>query len=285
MGELTINTQIAKVTFSDPEEVVSVYSTPVIISVSAGGGAVTAEDVSIADAGNYYTSDNVEGALQEVGLSIEEIASNITTLQTDVTTLQGDVADIVEPENGQGITVNIDGSIDIGGGSTVAGGKTITIDTATGSIIFQASTGAFSVGFRPDEDLIEFVTNSGDTIAISTAGVELTKKVQCLQYTSTIQTLAISAGLIAWNMALGQRAKVTLTQSATLSNPTNGAAAFPDLEVLQDGTGGWFLSFGSNFVLPTTWVAPSTTANSLTLYHFQLRSDGKYAVNYTTYAS
>ena len=105
------------------------------------------------------------------------------------------------------------------------------------------------------------------------------------RYTSAIQTLAISSGLIAWDMSLGQRAKVTLTASATLSNPTNATAAFPDLEVKQDATGGRVLSFGTNFITPASYTAAPTTANSYTLYHFQLRSDGKLSVTYTHYAS
>jgi hypothetical protein len=188
---------------------------------------IAAANVSIVDEGNFFDSDEVEGALQEVGADVAAIDGNISTLQTDVSSLQISVTAIGET----------------------------TTENSFAILDLQALTNAYPTSF--------------------------TSK----QFISAIQTLTISAGLIAWNMANGQRAKVTLTQSATLSNPTNATAAFPDLEVKQDATGGRVLSFGSNFVTPVGYVAAPTTANSYTLYHFQLRSDGKLSVAYTHYAS
>jgi hypothetical protein len=39
-----------------------------------GGGATTALEVSIADSGSYYAGENVEAALQEVGVSLKSLA-------------------------------------------------------------------------------------------------------------------------------------------------------------------------------------------------------------------
>jgi len=216
---------------------------------------VIAEDVSIADAGNYFTSNNVEGALQEVG---------------------ADLANVQPLESGQGIEV-ADGMVNIGEGEPLTEVRTVNIGVG-GGLVIKKIGGGFTVGFFSEDGLIEFSVGTSNLV-ISESGVGANR------YTSTIQTLTISAGLIAWNMALGQRAKVTLTENATLSNPTNATAAFPDLEVRQDGMGGWVLSFGSNFVLPIGFTAPPTTANSYVLYHFQLRSDGKLAVVATPYAT
>lgn len=45
------------------------------ITVDTGGG--TAVTVTIADAGSYYTSDNVEGALQEIGQTMSSIRGSL----------------------------------------------------------------------------------------------------------------------------------------------------------------------------------------------------------------
>jgi len=209
--------------------------------MGGGGGATTAADVSIADAGNYYASTDVEGALQEVGADLVALDIRVTATEGDITSLDGRVTAT------EGNISTLQGDV------TALDGR---LDTAEGQI---SAFNGIIVGYADS----------------------FTSK----QFISAIQVLTISAGLIAWNMANGQRAKVTLTSNATLSNPTNATAAFPDLEVLQNGTGGWVLSFGTNFVFSTTYAAAPTTANSVTIYHFQLRSDGKLAVNYTHYAS
>jgi len=54
-----------------------------------------AEDITIEDTGDHYTSDNVEGALQEVGTSIDTIESDITTIESTLTDLQ-DTKTIIE---------------------------------------------------------------------------------------------------------------------------------------------------------------------------------------------
>ncbi|MAO20088.1 MAG: hypothetical protein CMJ25_04980 [Phycisphaerae bacterium] len=58
-------------------------------AVDVAGATVTvpAEDVDIDDAGNYYTSDNVEGALQEVGADLTANTAKLNTIETgaDVT--------------------------------------------------------------------------------------------------------------------------------------------------------------------------------------------------------
>ena len=54
-------------------------------AVDVAGATITvdAEDVSITDAGNYYTSNNVEGALQEVGADLAELDSGNYLSVTD----------------------------------------------------------------------------------------------------------------------------------------------------------------------------------------------------------
>jgi hypothetical protein len=236
------------------------------VVVNGAGGVVVigravrivAKDVYIADAGGYYSSSNVEGALQEVG----------AILANPPTPLVG----------GIGIEV-AGGEINLGLPSdptpvATTGTRTVVLDT----LRIVNSAGTAGAVISPEDALCEFTNDSLSFLVTQDIS-------NARSYQSTIQPLSVVSGEIAWNMALGQRAKVTLTGNATLLNPTNATVAFPDLEVLQDGTGGHVLSFGSNFVLPVGYVAPPTTANTYTLYHFQLRSDGKFAVVATHYAT
>ena len=58
-----------------------------ICADGGGGGPTTADQVSITDAGGYYASDNVEGALQEVGLDLQDLNdafSNLTASEVAV---------------------------------------------------------------------------------------------------------------------------------------------------------------------------------------------------------
>ncbi len=234
---------------------------PAVYKIEAGGnpsGATTAELVSIEDAGNYYTSENVEGALQEVGASL---------------------GGIIEPQSGEGIEVENDGSVNLGSSANA--------NNTSGPRYLRGDFELYLISM----DGTRLITMSPELAVMGFDGIEVSsnRSFSARNYTTERQTLSISVGLIAWNIANGQSAVVTLTQSATLSNPTNLPAStftiYPDLEVIQNGTGGWVLSFGSNFVLPSTFVAAPTTANSRTLYHFHQRSDGKLAVNYTHYTT
>jgi len=244
--------------------------------MGGGGGATTAADVSIADAGNYYASTDVEGALQEVGADLVALDGGLDTAEANITALDGRVTAT------EGDITSLDGRVTAteGGIATLQGDVT-ALDgrvTATEGNISTLQGDVTALDGRLD-------TAEGQISAFNGIIVGYADSFTSKQFISAIQVLTISAGLIAWNMASGQRARVTLTSSATLSNPTNLGAAFPDLEVTQDGTGGRVLSFGTNFVFSTTYAAAATTANSVTIYHFQLRSDGKLAVNYTHYVS
>ena len=86
---------------------------------------------------------------------------------------------------------------------------------------------------------------------------------------SAILTLTDAAN-IAWNMANGVHATVTLTGNRTIDNPTNlQAGAIVVLRVVQDGTGGRTLSYGTAFKW-TGAAAPvvSAGANQVTLVSF-----------------
>lgn len=67
------------------------------VKVSAeGGGSSEAVDITIADEEDYYSSDNVEGALSEIGEDLYEIGADIQGLITTVNNKQDKINDIAE---------------------------------------------------------------------------------------------------------------------------------------------------------------------------------------------
>jgi hypothetical protein len=276
---MVVNVNAYKAVISGNAVALSAAPVAYVLQVNGSGGTVAASNVSIQDAGGYYTSGNVEGALQEVGASLSNIDGRLTTAEGEIDTLQTQVGAIVEPQSGQGIEVEIDGSVNLGSATNannIAGPRYLRGDF---ELYFLSMDGTKSVGVSPEIGII----------GVEGVSILSNKDIKAVNFATPRQTLTISAGLIAWDIANGQSAKVTLTGAATLSNPTNLPAStltmYPDLEVLQGGAGGFALSFDTNFVLPANFVAAPTTAGSITLYHFHLRSDGKLAVNYTHYSS
>jgi hypothetical protein len=89
-------------------------------------------------------------------------------------------------------------------------------------------------------------------------------------------SLTIVSSNVAWDLAAGQMTQLTMTEDATLSNPTNkpdGRAVY-HLLVKQDGTGGHTLSFGSDYLFPDGTVPTMTsTASGIDLLSFLYDSD------------
>jgi hypothetical protein len=84
-------------------------------------------------------------------------------------------------------------------------------------------------------------------------------------------SLTIGAGnSIAWNVENEQVTEVELTVNATLENPTNPqAGGIYHILVKQDTTGGWTLTFGSNFKFAGgTPPTITTTAERADIYSF-----------------
>ena len=69
------------------------------------GGSNNASDITITDTGNYFTSTNVEGALQEAGSQIKDIANNIVIGNTGfkATTLNGILQEIYNALSNNGL--------------------------------------------------------------------------------------------------------------------------------------------------------------------------------------
>lgn len=64
-------------------------------------------------------------------------------------------------------------------------------------------------------------------------------------------TLSISSGSVAVDGSLGNLFRLTLTEDCTIQNPTNiVAGAVYQIEINQDDSGLWVVSWGTNFRFP-----------------------------------
>lgn len=64
---------------------ITIDASGVISSVGGGGGSSDASDINITDAGSYFTSTNVEGALQELGAKDANLQTQINGKQATIT--------------------------------------------------------------------------------------------------------------------------------------------------------------------------------------------------------
>ena len=143
------------------------------VDVAGATVTVSAEDVSIDDAGNYYTSDNVEGALQEVGASLDTKLENVVE---DTTPQLGGNLDV----NGNDITgtgnIDLTGNLDVSGTATVGAVTYTGTDGTDGQVLMTDGAGNASFEDMPSStylDVKDFgATGNGvddDTTAIQNA--------------------------------------------------------------------------------------------------------------------
>jgi len=143
------------------------------VDVAGATVTVSAEDVSIDDAGNYYTSDNVEGALQEVGASLDTKLENVVE---DTTPQLGGNLDV----NGNDITgtgnIDLTGNLDVSGTATVGAVTYTGTDGTDGQVLMTDGAGNASFEDMPSStylDVKDFgATGDGstdDTTAIQNA--------------------------------------------------------------------------------------------------------------------
>lgn len=90
------------------------------------------------------------------------------------------------------------------------------------------------------------------------------------------QTL-VDAASIAWNLAAGDIATVTLGDNRTLANPTNPRAGTFILKVVQDGTGSRTLALDTNYrTQGGAGVTLSTAAGAIDILTFVNFGDGVF---------
>lgn len=120
--------------------------------------------------------------------------------------------------------------------------------------------------------------NSGDLTQLL-AGVLALIRNQVNNYTRQqyfVTATLTDAANIAWNLNTQQVAEVTLGGNRTLDNPTNmQAGGFYSVDVIQDGTGGRTLAYGTAYKWPND-VAPvvDPTAGARTTLNFKCVNNG-----------
>jgi len=86
-------------------------------------------------------------------------------------------------------------------------------------------------------------------------------------------TALVDGASIAWNLATGNMASVTLAGNRTLANPTNKQPGSYSLIVTQDATGSRTLAYGTDYIWPGgTAPTLSTAASAVDVLSFL--SDG-----------
>lgn len=132
-----------------------------------------------------------------------------------------------------------------------------------------------AAGLTPDgEDLTQLADAIAALIAAGTpAGVAYlaVSQVWTAQQSSSVAAL-VDAATVAWDLSVGQVAKVTLSGNRTLGAPTNQVdGTYYSLRITQDGTGSRTLAYNAAFK-GVTGITLSTTAGAVD--HLVFRSNG-----------
>lgn len=158
------------------------------------------------------------------------------------------------------------------------------------------TAGAFGSPTGPQLLVVDYDNSSAEVIGCAIAGTALSTITRAKDGTSAVlhaagakvgmmfvpshyeylkgSTVALTDGAnIAWNLASGNIATVTLAGNRTLDNPTNLAIGTYILKVVQDGTGSRTLAYGNKyFWAGGTNPVLSTAASSIDIITFY--SDG-----------
>jgi len=146
--------------------------------------------------------------------------------------------------------------------TTPSDGQVLTYDDDTSTWVNEDATGG---GGTPGGSDTQVQYNDdgafGGITNATTNGTILTTINQVITNPeSTHQTLT-DGSTIAWDFNSGQDASVTLGGNRTLSNPTNKKRGYFTLTVIQDGTGGRTLAYGTDYKRPGG-VSPTLTSTA-----------------------
>jgi hypothetical protein len=159
---------------------------------------------------------------------------------------------------------------------------TSALDLEDSTLIVSNTTGNGNLRIRTDTDDIQFASLTGGPIAYHDffsvrKGTDVVTYGNSFEHVfegtltldanngATLITLTDAGGGASWSTDSGSFAKITLTANSTLNNLIGvEVGGTYSLIVIQDGTGGWTLSFGTNFKF-SGGVAPTitTTANAV----------------------
>lgn len=250
-----------------------------LVAPTNAGGSTEARFVSIQDAGDYYTSEDVEGALQEVGATNDSQDTSIATNASDITALETTVSNIGLQE-----VMNVDPIMTDTVSAITIRGNSIVLSNATGTASVSVSNN-FSVG--------------GPNATATLGSFAITQQLQNNAFYSPYALIASSAGVAEINPTLTgkQTSYIELTEDTqfTINNPSTSLyeeATTIILYTLQDNTGGWAVTFDSTYFGEVESSQVTTSAGELTLYvlvkspdNSGLGFDGKYRGSGKTFAS
>lgn len=283
---------------------VIINNEPAVIRVSAPISqpkADKAEDISIIDSGGFYTSNNVEGALQEAGATDAQqdidIAVNSADIATNASNIAGNTSDIlVNASNIATNTSNIatntsniaTNTSNIAVNSASIADNTSDISVNTSNIATNTSNIAVnSAGIAGNTSDISSLQSRGlqevtEQGSVTDQDVEISAQLNNTEYLSDFQTVT---GVTPIDLTSGQCIKITLTQDVLFDLLTESIGARTIIiEVVQDSTGGHALTFSGDFG-QVEQSNVNTAPNSITNYVMILGSDGKYRGNGYTFSS
>jgi hypothetical protein len=149
----------------------------------------------------------------------------------------------------------------------------IELGTPTGTIAIQATASTAVITVTCGEIIADTAYDiiAGAQLYLNCPRISGTRTGTPAGLSATISTQTLTdAASIAWNVALGAFASVTLADNRALANPTNlVAGASYALRVTQDGSGNRTLSYGSAYKW-SSGVVPvlSTAANAVDILTF-----------------
>ena len=229
------------------------------------------------DTGDYTVSQLFDITIEKTNyttqtLSDVAILTSAVLVSAFIQTLLDD-ADAATARTTLGLAIGTDVQAYHAALASIAG-----LTTAANKMIYTSASDTYGVA-----DLTAFartmIANANATDWVSDSGMlalanEYTKN-------QNLDNSVLSDGTTAVSFETDGNATLTLTQNTTLSSPdglVSGRAI--DLEVIQDGTGGWTLSFHADYDFGSNDSSVNAGANETTLYHFKTNGTNVYCTKW-----
>ncbi len=188
------------------------------------------------------------------------------------------------PWNGLRIWI-VDEDVNVVWDNTQAVGSRWVLIGGLGTVNSASNLGGFVEVFKgPNLSVLEFRTvqsnNSSITVTQNTNDVDLVIPQAMVQQHYFPTATLTDAANISWDLDTAQVAKVTLTASRTLDNPTNmNDGATYILRVIQDGTGGHTLTYDTAYDFGAAGAPTlSTLPNKVDILTFHCDGTNMFAV-------
>lgn len=150
--------------------------------------------------------------------------------------------------------------ISVTNGDGVSGNPTLALANDLAAIEGLSGTG---IARRTGTD----TWTVGTIVSIAEGGTGETTGPAALRALAGSQALSISSGTVAVDCSSGLRCTITVSANCTISNPTNATAGdVLTIEFTQNGTGGYWVDFGSAYEKPPVWSGANETTTHRWVY-------------------